>query len=94
MVSPRDDEGWGDENDDWGDDGDGWGDGDDGWDDEDNNDNDTVMTEVPAVDEKGFKFVKPEIMNERLIAGLEELQDLYAMEMDSLIAVARYFKWN
>ena len=87
MVSPRDDEGWGDEDDDWGDDGDGWGD-------EDDNDNDTVMTEVPAVDEKGFKFVKPEIMNERLIAGLEELQELYAIPEDSLIAVARYFKWN
>ena len=46
------------------------------------------------VDEKGFKFVKPEIMNQRLIQGLEDLQDLYAMELDQLIVVAMHYKWN
>lgn len=33
-------------------------------------------------------------MNRKVIEGLEELKDLFGMEIDELVIVARHFNWN
>ena len=77
------------------DNGEGW---DETWDDNDQDMNDFSAVpdtdSVPVVDEKGFRFVTANVMNQRVTAALDDLIDLYGMEIDQLILVARHFKWN
>ena len=45
-------------------------------------------------DSRGYKFLKDDELNAKLLKGLEDLQDLYDMPVDQLIIIARRFNWN
>ena len=82
---------------------DGWGDGGDepGWDDYDPEDDGEGGTwnglgdiEIPMQEQKAYTCVSSKKISQQVLAYVEELQELFEMSCDDLIAVARHFKWN
>ena len=68
-----------------------------GWDDDDMDEDGPGIPDAQfsgPVDEKGFKFVQAHVMKSRVTQGLEEYIELFAMDIDQLIVVARHFKWQ
>ena len=85
--------------------GSGWDDGDEeeeqyeeGWGEaQDENNDDSYYagdTVTPVIDDKGFRFVKSLEVSRQVVARIEQLQDLYALDLDCLIIVARHYNWN
>ena len=73
----------------------------DGWSEEDNQDGDDLShpilgddIEVVANVGPGYKSVPSELVRVQVVKRIEELQELYSLEMDSLIIIARNYKWN
>ena len=74
-----------------------------GWDDNDDYDDcwDENMassvvlnSDVQGIVLKDYEFVTDEAMNKKVIDGLVELEDLFGMEIDELVIVARFFNWD
>ena len=84
-------EGWEEE------DADGWGKEDDeGWGNENSEAYDYDMNvELPDADDgKNYRVMDGEAINNQVLERVEELIDLYAMEEDQLILIARHYDWS
>ena len=77
----------------------GWGEDDDGedW----GESGDTGGHEYAAADvadivtnDKGYFIVKSQETRKQVLAKIEELQELYEMDLDALILIARHYSWN
>ena len=44
--------------------------------------------------EKGYKTVKSQLVSEQVIERIKELEELYSMDLDPLIMIAKYYNWN
>ena len=44
--------------------------------------------------DKGYKILKVEVFTQEVLEKMNELQELFAMETDPLIIIARYYKWS
>ena len=72
----------------------GWDDDGDGWDDCGGESGVGMSSSIVDVKVKSYEFIADEEMNGKVIHGLEELTDLFGMEIDELVIVARFFNWN
>ena len=85
WEATENDEGWGvdDDGEDWGESG------------------DTGGHEYAAADmadivtnDKGYFIVKSQETRKQVLAKIEELQELYEMDLNALILIARHYSWN
>ena len=80
-------------------------DGEGGWDDEDDwgenaDEEGQVYVAEPVemdpqfFDDKGFKVVKSQEVSKQVLAKIDDLKDLYEIDLDALILIARHYSWN
>ena len=79
--------------DDWdqGDENAGWGEVDD---DEDGGACNTFGAEFMGSSDPGFKIVQSREVNKQVLARIEELNDVYTLNADHMIIIARFYSWN
>ena len=49
---------------------------------------------VSLGNEKGFRCIESSEVSKQVVRRIQELQDLYEMDLDSLITIARHYNWN
>ena len=50
--------------------------------------------ELPFRNDKGYKAVKSQMVSQQVLVRIQELEDLYSLDLDPLIIIAQHYKWN
>lgn len=52
------------------------------------------LADVDFVNDKGYKQMEVSNISDAVLQRVQDLQELYEMDEDALIIIARHYKWN